>query len=201
MRPRLRVLRRASTSLLVDAQGDPSAFSAFYDAYSDRILRFLARRVLDPEVAFDLLSETFAKALERRLQFRGSSAEEEQAWLFAIARTELSHYWRSGRVERAALERFRVTIPPLSAVEHDRIEALTGINALEEPLLGAMDGLPDEQRRAVELRVVEDLSYAEMASALGVSEPTARARVSRGLRALALAIPPRPHEEVVEDIA
>lgn len=201
MRPRLRVLRRASDGLLVDAQTDPIAFGAFYDAYSDRILRFLARRVLDPEIAFDLLSETFARALERRMQFRGKSAAEEQAWLFAIARTELSHYWRSGKVERAALERFSVTIPALSALEHDRIEALTGISALEEPLLAAMDGLPAEQRRAVELRVVEDLSYADLASALGVSEATARARVSRGLRALALAIPPRAHDEVVEDIA
>lgn len=201
MRPRLRVLRRASDSLLADAQADPSAFSAFYDAYSDRILRFLARRVLDPEVAFDLLSETFAKALERRMQFRGKSAAEEQAWLFAIARTELSHYWRSGKVERAALERFRVTIPSLSAVEHDRIEALTGLTALEGPLLDAMHDLPVEQRRAVELRVVEDLSYADLASTLGVSEPTARARVSRGLRTLALTVPPPSHDEVVEDIA
>ncbi|MDA0178744.1 RNA polymerase sigma factor [Solirubrobacter phytolaccae] len=201
MRPRLRLLKRASDSLLVDAQEDPSAFSAFYDAYADRILRFLARRVLDPEVAFDLLSETFAKALERRLQFRGTSAAEEQGWLFAIARTELSHYWRSGRVERAALERFRITTPSLSTLEYDRIESLSGINALEEPLLAAMHGLPDEQRRAVELRVVEDLSYAELATTLGVSEPTARARVSRGLRALAIALPPPAHDDVVEDIA
>lgn len=201
MRPRLRLLKRASDSLLVDAQEDPSAFSAFYDAYADRILRFIARRVLDPEVAFDLLSETFAKALERRMQFRGSSAAEEQAWLYAIARTELSHYWRSGRVERAALERFSVTIPPLSALEHDRIESLTGLNALEEPLLQAMRGLPDEQRRAVELRVVEDFSYTDLAAALGVSEPTARARVSRGLRALAVALPPPVHDDAVEEIA
>lgn len=202
MRPRLRLLKRASDSLLVDAQADPSAFSAFYDAYSDRILRFLARRVLDPEVAFDLLSETFAKALERRMQFRGTSAAEEQAWLFAIARTELSHYWRSGRVERAALERFQVTIPALSALEYDRIESLSGLNALEEPLLTAMDGLPEEQRRAVELRVVEDFSYADLATTLGVTEPTARARVSRGLRALAGAFPPPAHDDdAIEEIA
>jgi RNA polymerase sigma factor (sigma-70 family) len=200
VRPRLRVLRRASDSLLVEAQADPSAFSAFYDAYSDRVLRFLARRVFDPEVAFDLLSETFAKALERRMQFRGDSPAEEQAWLFAIARTELSHYWRSGRVERAALERFSVSIPTLSAVEHDRIESLTGLTALEGPLDSALRALPAEQRRAVELRVVDDLSYADLAAALGVSEPTARARVSRGLRALALALPP-DHEDVIEDIA
>ena len=95
----LRFLRHnPSASLLLRAQEDPRAYAAFYDAYSDRVLAFLARRVFDPEVAVDLMSETFAKVLERRMQFRGSTAAEEQGWLFAIARTELSHYWRSGRV-------------------------------------------------------------------------------------------------------
>ena len=66
------------TSLLARGRCEAAAFAGFYAAYSDRVLAFHARRVLDPEVAFDLMSETFAKALERRRQFRGSSAEEEQ---------------------------------------------------------------------------------------------------------------------------
>jgi DNA-directed RNA polymerase specialized sigma24 family protein len=44
------------------------------------------------------------------------------------------------------------------------------------------------QREALRLRVVEDLPYPEVASSLGVTEATARARVSRGLRALAAAL-------------
>ena len=147
--------------------------------------RFLARRVFDPEVAIDLMSETFAKVLERRMQFRGESAAEEQGWLFAIARTELSHYWRSGRVERAALERFAVNVPELDADEFERIEALAGLNSLDGPLLDAVAALPSDQRRAIELRIVEDLGYEEMAAVLAVSEQVARARVSRALRALA----------------
>ncbi|MDA0174155.1 RNA polymerase sigma factor [Solirubrobacter taibaiensis] len=174
-----------SASLLVRAQEDPRAYAAFYDAYSDRILAFLARRVFDPEVAVDLMSETFAKVLERRMQFRGESAAEEQGWLFAIARTELSHYWRSGRVERAALERFAVNVPELDGDEFERIEALAGLNSLDGPLLDAVAALPPDQRRAIELRIVEDLAYEEMAAVLAVSEQVARARVSRALRALA----------------
>jgi RNA polymerase sigma-70 factor (ECF subfamily) len=174
----------SSASLLLRAQEDPRAFAAFYDAYGDRVLAFLARRVLDPETAIDLMSETFAKVLECRMQFRGTSAAEEQGWLFAIARTELSHYWRSGRVERAALERFAVTVPELDADEFERIEALAGIDGLDGPLLDAVVALPGDQRRAIELRIVEDLAYEDMAAVLGVSEQVARARVSRGLRAL-----------------
>ena len=179
------VRQNPSASLLVRAQEDPRAYAAFYDAYSDRVLRFLARRVFDPEVAIDLMSETFAKVLERRMQFRGESAAEEQGWLFAIARTELSHYWRSGRVERAALERFAVNVPELDADEFERIEALAGLNSLDGPLLDAVAALPSDQRRAIELRIVEDLGYEEMAAVLAVSEQVARARVSRALRALA----------------
>ena len=186
MRAKLRSLRPApSESLLLRAVKDPEAYTAFYDAYSDRVLAYLARRVFAPEIAIDLMSETFAKVLEQRMQFRGRTAAEEQGWLFAIARTELSHYWRSGRVERAALERFAVTVPELGPDEFARIEALAGLNSLDGPLLDAVFALPNDQRRAIELRIVEDLSYAEMAAVLEVSEQVVRARVSRALRALA----------------
>ncbi len=130
-----------------------------------------------------------ATALERRHQFRGSSAEEEQGWLYSIARSELSHYWRDGKVERIALARLGVPVPGLSDPEIERIEQLAGIAALAAELADAMAALPEEQRRAVELRVVEEHGYAEVATILGVSEQTARARVSRGLRALAQRLP------------
>jgi RNA polymerase sigma factor (sigma-70 family) len=180
---------RRSTSLLAQSRQDPDAFAAFYDAYAERVLLFLVRRVLDVDTAFDLLSETFATALERRHQFRGSSAEEEQGWLFSIARSELSHYWRDGKVERIALARLGVGVPALSDPEIERIEQLAGINDLVPALQDAMASLPEDQRRAVELRVVEEHGYAEVAAILGVSEQTARARVSRGLRALAQRLP------------
>ncbi len=190
---------RRSTSLLAQSRQDPEAFAAFYDAYAERVLLFLVRRVLDVETAFDLLSETFATALERRHQFRGSSAEQEQGWLFSIARSELSHFWRDGKVERVALARIGVGVPGLSDPEIERIEQLAGINELVPALHDAMAALPEDQRRAVELRVVEEHCYAEVARILGVSEQTARARVSRGLRALATRLPTRA--AMMEDAA
>ena len=199
MRAKLRSLRPApSESLLLRAVKDPEAYTAFYDAYSDRVLAYLARRVFAPEIAIDLMSETFAKVLEQRMQFRGRTAAEEQGWLFAIARTELSHYWRSGRVERAALERFAVSVPALDEDEFVRIEALAGLNSLEGPLLDAVSQLPEDQRRAVELRIVDDQSYADVAATLAVSQQVARARVSRGLRSLARTL---REDLTMEDVA
>jgi RNA polymerase sigma factor (sigma-70 family) len=200
-RPHLRLVRTSSRCLLARAQEDIEVFAEFYDAYYDSVLRFLARRVFDPGLAFDLLSETFAKALERRAQFRGASAAEEQAWLFSIARTELSHYWRSGKVEKAAVERFAITVPTLTESEHERIESLAGLSALGPELTEALSALPDDQRRAVELRILDDRSYADIALELGVSEQTARARVSRGLRALARAVPQPSAGDLIGDIA
>ena len=160
---------------------------------------YFARRVLDVDVAFDLMAETFAAALEHRFQFRGKTAEQEQAWLFSIARSELSHYWRAGRVERSALARVGVPVPGISDPEIERIEDEAGLSEVAAPLQHAMASLPPDQRRAVELRVVEECGYADVAVRLGISEQAARARVSRGLRALALALREQP--EMLEDAA
>jgi RNA polymerase sigma factor (sigma-70 family) len=186
--PRVPRLRRPK-SLLAQSRQDPDAFAEFYDAYAERVLLFLVRRVLDVDTAFDLLSETFATALERRHQFRGDTAEQEQGWLFSIARSELSHFWRDGKVERVALMRIGAGVPALTDPEIERIEQLAGINEIVPALHDAMAALPEDQRRAVELRVVEEHGYSEVALMLGVSEQTARARVSRGLRTLARRLP------------
>jgi RNA polymerase sigma factor (sigma-70 family) len=190
---------RRSACLLVQSRENPDAFAAFYDAYAERVLVFFTRRVLDVDTAFDLLSETFATALERRRQFRGASSEQEQGWLFSIARSELSHYWRDGQIERAALARVGLPVPGLSDPEIERIEELAGIAELSARLRDALETLPAEQRRAVELRIVEEHGYGDVAAMLGVSEQVVRARVSRGLRALSHLLLER--DAVLEDAA
>jgi RNA polymerase sigma-70 factor (ECF subfamily) len=191
--------RNAPRSLLCAARTDSDAFAAFYDAHAERVLVFLARRVLDAEVAFDLTSETFAIALERIGQFRGTTREEEEGWLFAIARSELSGFWRHGKVERAALTRLAVPAVALTDEYLERIEELAGISALSADLRDAMAQLPGDQRLAVELRVVSELGYDQLAVELGVTQQVARARVSRGLRALARRLATR--DEVLEGAA
>lgn len=172
------------------AAGDPEAFAAFYRAYDERVLRFFARRVLDGEVALDLTAEAFAVALESRVQFRGRTTEEEQGWLFAIAHGLLARYYQRAKSEREAIHRVGVAMPHLEAWEHDRIEDIAGLDELPEQLARALDQLSFDQRTAVELRVIQDASYLEMARRLEVSEDVARARVSRALRALSQLLAP-----------
>lgn len=140
---------------------------------------------MDVEVALDLMSETFAVALEQCGRFRGATEEEELGWLYAIARSQLSHYWRDGGVERRALQRLGIEPAQLTDADIERIEHLAGLAELATHVDGALAALPTDQREAIRLRVVDELDYPNVAASLGISEQTARARVSRGLRTLA----------------
>ena len=174
----------AAPTFLCRVASDRDAFVEFYEAYAGRVLRYFAHRVAQPDVAFDLASETFATALERCRQFRGSTREEEQGWLFAIAHSQLSHYWRRGAVERAALTRLGIPGVTLDADEIERIEALADFAAVRGQVQAALETLSGDQRDAVQMRVVGEMEYAEIAHRVGVSEDVIRARVSRGLRSL-----------------
>jgi RNA polymerase sigma factor (sigma-70 family) len=164
---------------------DSAAFHDFYRAYVDRVVVFFARRTLDAETATDLAGETFAIALERRAQFRGKTPEEEQGWLFAIARNQLSRFWRRGEVERAALQRIGCEPPDAGAADLEWVERAADLPALRATLRTALGELPSDQAYAVTARVVNARDYADLAGELNVSEQVVRARVSRGLRAMA----------------
>jgi RNA polymerase sigma-70 factor, ECF subfamily len=155
-----------------------------YRSHAPVVLAFLARRVLLPEVAVDLMAETFARAYRDRESLRGESEEEAIAWVYGIARHVLASYERRGAVERRALRALGVERRALSDAEYDRVEELAELAALRVRIDGELDTLEAEQRRAVRLRVLEERPYHEVAYELGVSEQTARARVSRALRAL-----------------
>jgi RNA polymerase sigma-70 factor (ECF subfamily) len=152
------------------------------------MLVFFARRTFDVEAARDLTAETFAQAFEHGRRFRGSTDAEARGWLYGIARHQLSRYARSGVVERKAVERLGIRLPTVGEDDYERIVELAGLAQLRERVAAAFGELSDRQRDALRLRVVDELSYSEVAQTLGISEQTARARVSRALRRLADAI-------------
>lgn len=172
-------------------------FAAFYSDNADALLRFFARRVYEPEIAVDLTAETFAQALLARRRFRGRTATEAAAWIRGIAARQLARYYRSGAIERRALERLGVSVPALTEADYERIEELADLGELRAAVGNGLAELSGDQRRALRLRVVEELPYAEVAAQLGVSEQTARARVSRALRALGRSLSEPLSEETV----
>jgi RNA polymerase sigma factor (sigma-70 family) len=160
----------------------PDDFAELYDRHGRALVIFFQRRTYDAEASVDLMAETFAVAFRDRRQFRGGDAA---AWLYGIARHQLSGYYRRGSVERRALARLGVARRALTDAEIERIDELAGTATLRTELGDALAQLPADQRDALVLRVVQECTYEEVARRLEVSEPTARQRVSRALRALA----------------
>jgi RNA polymerase sigma factor (sigma-70 family) len=148
------------------------------------MLRYFARRTLDPDTAADLTAETFAEAFSARARFRDEGVDGAP-WLDAIARHQLGRFFRSGAVDSRARRRLGMPERDLSAEDHERIEELIDFEPLRRPLARALEELSGEQREAMRLRVMEGRPYPEVAAMLECTEATARARVSRGLRKLA----------------
>ena len=159
-----------------------------YAAHARGLVAYFARRTFDPQVASELMAETFASAVTDRRAFRGDGDEAAIAWLYGIARHQLSNWYRRAAVERRMLGKLGLEPPTLSDVEYERVEELAGLGELRARVASLLAQLPAEARDALRLRVLEERPYPEVASSLGVSEATARARVSRGLRSLAASL-------------
>jgi RNA polymerase sigma-70 factor (ECF subfamily) len=166
------------------ARRDGLDIDELYERHRKALLVFFVRRTADAEVALDLWAETFAQAVVGRRRFRGRTEEEAAAWLYAIARRQLALFYRRGTAERRALDRLNVERPPADDLVEAEIVREAGLSELRRELAGALQLLSEDTRRALELRVVEELPFADVARRLAITEPTARARVSRGLRAL-----------------
>jgi len=162
----------------------PLDVGTLYERHRKELLLFFVRRTADTELALDLWAETFAQAVVGAKRFRGSTDAERAGWLYAIARRQLALYYRRGSAERKAMNKLGIERPPADDLVEAELVRQAGLSDLRRELAGALDTLSEDTRRALELRVVHELPFADVARRLAITEPTARARVSRGLRAL-----------------
>lgn len=161
----------------------------------ERVLVFLARRTLDVTIAADLAAETFAIAFRGWPRLQGRTDEEVRAWLFTVARRQVSRYLRSARAEQRAVRRLGIQVPVVDEDEIELIEERAGLVALRGEVSAWLMDLNPQHRDALRLRVVEERPYPEVARVLGISEQAARARVSRGLRSLRSVLEAAPSRE------
>jgi RNA polymerase sigma factor (sigma-70 family) len=175
---------RTDAELLAASGEDPGAFRLLYERWAEPLLAYCHRRVLDPEVALELVAETFAIAYAKRHRFQ-DRGRPVGAWLYGIARRELARYRRRRRVELRAIGRLGAQVPELDQRSIERIEELVDATRWRARLDTALARLSEGERAAVRLRVVEQLDYPTVAARLGCSEQAARTRVHRGLGRLA----------------
>jgi RNA polymerase sigma-70 factor (ECF subfamily) len=161
------------------AAADADAFALFYRRHAAALLAFLVRRAGGQvELAADVCAETFAAALIGVDRF-DPALGPASAWLYGIARHKLADAQRRGVAEARARERLGIPRLHLTDEALERIEALADVRAV--PLL---DELPEEQREAIQARVIAEQSYGEISTRQRTTEANVRQRVARGLARL-----------------
>lgn len=157
--------------------GDADAFGALYDAYVERIFRYVRLRVGDEMESEDLTEHVFIRAWQaiRRYQDRGRPFS---AWLYAIAANVLTDHFRSQR-PRGILDPDLIDPSPA----RDPVAAAE-TNSQRSALERAIRRLSPDQQQVIILRFIEGLSPAEVAATLGKREGTVRVIQHRALVAL-----------------
>lgn len=165
-----------------DIATDPEAFEAFYRRHVDAITSFLARRVADPNTVADLVAEVFVAVLDSAHTYRPGRGSEI-AWLYGVARNALSTERRRTFKETRLAERVGGR-RPLDSDDLTELEERIDAESLARRAFQAMTGLPDGDRAMIELVVIDQLTISEAATALGIRQGAARARLHRARRAL-----------------
>jgi RNA polymerase sigma-70 factor, ECF subfamily len=164
--------------------GDREAFGPLVERWQDRIYGAVLRMVRDAETARDLAQETFVRAYTRLDSFHGDAAFG--TWLYAIAVNVV----RGDARKRSAQK--RRTPLSLDALREDAgrggvdpVDPAAGaqenVSTAEQcrKLLLELEQLDEESREVVVLREFQDLSYEQIAAALGVPVGTVRSRLFR----------------------
>ncbi|MGB8651217.1 MAG: sigma-70 family RNA polymerase sigma factor, partial [Mycobacteriales bacterium] len=166
--------------------GDAEAFGELYDRYVDQVYRYVAYRVGSVQLAEDLTSETFLRALRRIGSFTWQG-RDVGAWFVTIARNLIADHYKSGRY-RLELTTDDVTesgsAPVQAGPEGEVLEAMQN-----KVLLEAVKQLNAEQQECIVLRFLQGLSVAETAQVMGKNDGAIKALQYRAIRTLGRLLP------------
>ena len=165
------------------AAGEESAYRAFYDAYFNRLSRYLLVVTAgDEDAASEALQATMVRVVRHIKVFPNDAVF--WSWLTVLARSALSDHNRKRRRYLAFLDKFTWHMHPQPAIP-DEPEAETRLVSLLEISLAA---LPFDERQLLEAKYFTRRSVREMAEELDVSEKAVESRLVRIRRKLRVAI-------------
>lgn len=167
-------------------RGDKSAYDVLVLKYQHKVLKLVRRYIRDQSEAEDVVQDAFIKAYRALPNFRGDSAF--YTWLYRIAiNTAKNSLVSAGRrpisvdldaQDAAAAElqsRLKDTDTPERLLLTDEIRSVVN---------RAIDGLPEDLRRAIVLREIEGLSYEDIAASMACPVGTVRSRIFRAREAI-----------------
>ena len=186
--------REIDRQLVARAQsGDKRAFELLVEKYQRKLARLLSRFIRDPAEVEDVTQEAFIKAYRALPAFRGDSAF--YTWLYRIGINTAKNYLMAmGRRAPTSTE-----VEAEDAEGFEEGEQLRDINTPESVLLSkeiaetvnaTIEGLPEELRRAIQMREIEGMSYEDIAQAMDCPIGTVRSRIFRAREAIAQQLRP-----------
>ncbi len=152
-------------------QGNWDQFGLLFDAWHEKIYRFVFFRTQHKETAEDITSQIFTKALER-LGTYNSSRAKFSTWLYQIARNAVIDHYRT-RKEISGIEEAWGAMGGVFVEEE-----LNAKQSLEQAVK-YLQGLAPQQRDIVIMRVWDGLPYKEIAEVMGMSEAGVKMAFSR----------------------
>jgi RNA polymerase sigma-70 factor (ECF subfamily) len=170
--------------LVKRARRDPDAFGELYDQYYSRIFNYVLRRVANLEIAQDITSEVFFKALKNLGQFHWRNVPFS-SWLYRIAINQITDYFRKGKHEMFSLEEVSEPISNSSlSAETEVIKAEEELKKHEDFLIlhQSISRLPIKYQDVITLRFFENKQIKEIGEILGKREGTIKSLLHRGLK-------------------
>ena len=168
-------------------RGDKAAFDLLVIKYQSRIINLVSRFVRNQADAQDVTQEAFLKAYRAMANFRGESAF--YTWLYRIAVNTAKNFLAVQASRRPSEMELNVSemeqIDDSNALKDlDTPEHLLLTKEIQDTVIRAIEGLPEDLHTAITLRELEGLSYEEIAEVMACPIGTVRSRIFRAREAI-----------------
>jgi len=175
------------------SQGNTEAFHRLYELYKLPVFHFITRMVGKPEDAEDITQEVFVRIYQRLPSLREPKAFS--SWLFTTARNESINYLRKkGRRQASSLDAMQENTmlpqPMHQNSEKHNPEQIAAEGEMASVVQQALSAIPEINRSAFVLGVLEGYSYKEVAEILGCSVNNVKLRVFRARALLSQKLKP-----------
>ena len=163
--------------LIRRAKEDPERFGPLYTKYHEQIFRYIYQRMDDEDLAFDVTSQVFIKAMKNlhKYEYRGVPFS---SWLYRIAKSELYQAFRDRKARKTVSVESMHLFEMIGEMEED------DSSGNKKKLFRCLSLLKDDDLQLIEMRYFEKRSYREIGEIIEITENNAKVRTFRALERL-----------------